>query len=52
MGLADAGGRTLETGTWGSITTGATGIGVASFPLSVLKKACDMAGERVRAWLI
>ena len=23
-----------------------------SFPLSVLKKACDMAGERFRAWLI
>ena len=25
---------------------------MASFPLSVLKKACDMAGESVRAWLI
>ena len=25
---------------------------MASFPLSVKKNACDMAGERFRAWLI
>ena len=25
---------------------------MASFPLSVLKKACDMEGQRFRAWLI